>query len=235
MSAWEFKTDPESELAEQALFLAARAARKQQKYTEALDHIKVLIRTYEKSDRMPEARLLQGEVLRDMGKFSGAIVLFEQITKNWPESHLVDSAWGLIGDCQRTLGTGTNGTVRAARFRAARDSFRMVIESPTATPELRLQAKYKMGVVLENQELWDEALDAYKDVVYAFLGDWGTNHRWGALYFTEAAFRAVGILEKRGEYSLATNILQRVVEARIPAAQQAENRIRKILEQELRH
>lgn len=223
-----FQTHPESELAAMALYLATRAARKQGKYGAALDHVNLLIQSYETSELMPKAHLLLGEILRDMGKYSGAINFFEQVTRNWPESTLVDNAWGLIGDCQRTLGTGTNGATRVARLEEALDSFGTVVDSPTAPPELKLQAKYKIGRVREHQELVDDALDAYTEVVYAYLGEWATSHRLGALYFKEAAFRSAGMLEDRGETDQAIKLLQRVVDGKVEGGELAEKRIQKI-------
>ena len=227
-----FQTTPENELAEQALYLAARSAEKLSNHVQALDHSKTLIRAYPDSALTPKVRILQGEILREMGRFSMAIISLDQIIQNWPDSPLVDHAWGLIGDCQRTLGTGTNGAARAARFQEALDSFGTVVDSPAAPPEMKLQAKYKIGRVIEHLDLPDDALDAYTEVVYAYLSEWATGHRLGSLYFEEAALRGARMLEQRGETREAINLLRQVVNAKGVGADQAEERIQKILEQD---
>jgi tetratricopeptide (TPR) repeat protein len=221
--------DPAGDQADQALFWAARSAARMSEYLRASDHLTELARLHPESPRMPEARLLQGDVLSELGKFSGAILAFEEIIKNWPNSYLVDRAWGRKGDCQFTLGTeGTNGVPQQQRFEEALASYQTVYDSPAAQPKLKLQALYKMGRCQEKMGNSDEAIERYKKVVYEYFAEWGAGTPLDPVWFTRAAFSAGGLMESNDDWYGATRMYRRVVDAGVPSAEEARKRIQRI-------
>jgi len=220
---------PGGELADQAWFWAARSAAKLSEYLRAGEHLTELVRLHPDSPRMPEARMLQGDILSELGKFSGSILAFEEIIKNWPTSYLVDQAWGRKGDCQFTLGTeGTNGVPQQHRLEEALASYRTVFESTSAQPKLKLQARYKMGRCEEKRGNTDQAIEHYQEVVYEYFAEWGAGTPLDPVWFTRAAFGAAGIMESADDWLGATRIYRRVVDAGVPAAEEARKRIQRI-------
>ena len=179
---------------------------------------------------MPEIRLLQGDLLRELGKHGAAILAYDEIVEKWPTSYLVDRAWGCKGDCQYTLGSGgTNDvTQEQSRYKEALVSYQTVIDSPTASAELKLQATWKQGRSLAKMGRSEEALESYLKVVYFYLGDWSEGGALGEVWFSRAAFSAGDILEREGDYKEALRIYQRVVEAGVQSAPEARKRIQKI-------
>lgn len=161
--------------------------------------------------------------MTNLGEFPGAILAFEEVIKKYASSHLADMAWGRRGDCQFILGDGEPG-----RYVEAVASYQAVLDSPTAPAPLKLQAEYKMGRCYEKMGRAPDALERFMNVVYQFLNDPAVRTPDGILWFTRSAFAASAIKEVEGDMEAAVRILQRVVDARIPAATEAERRMEKI-------
>ena len=75
----------------------------------------------------------------------------------------------------------------------------------------------------------DDAFEHYMNVVYNYFieRESGEPVRW--LWFTRAAFSAAAIRESQASWHDATKIYERVVDAGVPAAPDAQIRIHKIL------
>jgi hypothetical protein len=97
---------------------------------------------------------------------------------------------------------------------------------------LRFQAEYKIGRCLEKMARTDEALEHYYTrVVVRFLEDPAgrlSPDSPAAVWFTRAAFAVADILEAQDNRRRAVRVLQRVVDAGVPAAADAQARIDKI-------
>jgi len=106
--------------------------------------------------------------------------------------------------------------------------YRAVLDSPTADRDLKWQAEFKIGRCFEKQGKTAEALERYLAVVYAFLGERQKGQHGDPLWFTRAAFNAAEIQEKSGDWRKAVQVYQRVVEAGVPAAQEALQRLQRI-------
>jgi len=217
---------PDSPLADDALFWAGRAAFDQAEYRRAAEGwFAALAKKHPTSPMLTEARLLQGDALRELAEYSGAILVFNEFIKQFPNSYLIDRVWLRKGDCQFTLGTNDR-----KRYEEAITSYRVVVDSANAAQELKLQANCKIGRCLEKMDRTDAALRQYlEQVVYKYLAlrEQGVPLD-GAKWFTRAAQYAAGICEARKNWREAVNIYRRIVEADVPASKSAQERINKI-------
>jgi TolA-binding protein len=211
---------PESELADQALYWAARAALQQEAYREAIDYVTRLARRYPESARLADGRFTQGEALTQLGEFAGAILAFDQVVRQVPERPLAAAAAGRIGDCQFTLGADN-----PARYEEALASYQSVLDHSEATPEVRLEAEYKLGRTLEQMDRPAAALEHYLQVVYDLAESAAVRGEGQAVWFTRAAFRVAQMKQAEGDAAAAARVLQRVVDAGVPAAPDAARRI----------
>ncbi len=214
---------PEAPLADDALFWAGRAAAEKKDYLNAVDHFNELAKRYPASPKLAETRFAQGDVLSELGQFAGAILHFEEIIKKYPNSYLVDLAWGRKGDCQFTLGKD-----EPARYQEAIASYQAVLASPRASKDLKWQAEYKIGRCKEKMGQPAEALEDYVNVVYGYLDDAKGGSPGSPLWFTRAAFSAAAIKEAEEKWREAVNLYSRVIEAKVPASAEAEQRAGKI-------
>ena len=217
------KAHPKSELADKALFWAGRAAAAAGQHLRAFDHYKLLAKLYPDSTKLAETRFAQGDALSELGKFADAILVFEEVIKKFPNSYLANLARGRRGDCEFTLANEDK-----TRFADALSDYRAVLDSPTADRDLKWQAEFKIGRCFEKQGKSAEALERYLAVVYSFLGERAKGQHGDPLWFTRAAFNAAEIQEKSGDWRKAVQVYQRVVEAGVPAAQEALQRLQRI-------
>jgi TolA-binding protein len=220
------KKFPDHELAEAALLWAGKAAARQKEYLRANEHFQDLVKRYPFGAKAAEARYSQGDALSELGKFSSAILIFEEIIANY-DTYVVDLAWGRKGDCEFALGGTEPG-----RYESAMDSYRVVVNSATASAETKLQAQYKIGRCMQKMGLNDEAFEQYyAKVVVPYLDDKssGASHNpVSEVWFTQAAFDAAGILEKQEKWAEAAHLLKRVADAGIAASEQARERINEL-------
>jgi TolA-binding protein len=217
------KAHPKSELADKALFWAGRAAAAAGQYVHALEHYTQLVKLYPESTKLAETRFAQGDALSELNKFADAILVFDEVIKKFPNSYLANLARGRRGDCAFTLANEDK-----KRFAEALSDYRAVLDSPTADRDLKWQAEFKVGRCLEKQSKTAEALERYLAIVYAFLGERAKGQHGDPLWFTRAAFNAAEIQEKAGDWRKAVQVYQRVVEAGVPAAQEALQRMQRI-------
>jgi len=220
-------TYPKGEMADSALFWAAQSAIKQKEYVRAVEYLGQLVKQFPESPKISEARFAQGDALSSLGKFSEAILVFEEIIKNHEQNsrngYFVLQAWGRMGDCNFTLGSNN-----PKRYEQAMACYTHIVDSSEASPQIKLQAEFKIGRCLEKMEEADAALEHYMNVVYEHLGQRKKGNPGAPLWFTKAAFNAAQIAESREEWRKALNIYQRVLDADVASAPEAQKRIRKI-------
>lgn len=214
---------PKSDLADKALFWAGRAAAFAGQHVRALDYYGQLAKLYPDSPKLPETRFAQGDALSELGKFADAILVFEEIIQKYPNSYLANLALGRRGDCEFTLATEDQ-----TRYTDAMSDYRQVFDSPTAGRDLKWQAEFKLGRCLEKQNKGAEAMERYLAVVYDFLAERQKGQHGDPLWFTRAAFNAAEIQEKTGDWRKAVQLYQRVMEAGVPASQEALQRLQRI-------
>jgi tetratricopeptide (TPR) repeat protein len=162
-----------------------------------------------------------------LGEFSRAIVVFDELIAKFPGNPLVGAAWGRKGDCQFTLGASD-----PKRYNEAMQSYRSFAKSPGSAFDLELQAEFKIGRCLDKLGRKAEAFEQYYTrVVAGYLDHGGVSREVSAaaaVWFTKAAFAAADILEADKNWRRAVRVLERVVNARVPAARDAQERIDRI-------
>ena len=210
-------------VADEALFWAGKSAVAQKEYVRALDHFNRLTVGFPNSSKIPEARFAQGDALSELGQFPAAILVFDEVLQKYPNTYLIDLARGRKGDCHFTLGKDD-----PRRYMEALSQYRTVLDSPTASTDLKLQAEFKMGRCHEKLQESAQALEHYMRVVYKFLYDLPNQTPADALWFTRAAFNAAAIKEAERRWREAVSIYRRVVDAGVPAAADAQERINRI-------
>ena len=212
-----------NKLASHALYWAGRAAAAQANYVQAIERYSEVAKTYPESTILPQTRFAQGDALSELGEFTRAILAFEEIIKNYPESYLVNTAWGRKGDCQFSLAVGS-----PARYAEAMSSYQTILDRTSAPLALKLQAEYKVGRCLEKTDVPGKAFSRYMNVVYTFINENVERSPYSILWFTRSAFGASAIKEKEKAWPEAVSVYQRVIEANVPAQDEAAKRIEKI-------
>jgi TolA-binding protein len=214
-------------LADDSLLWAGRAAARQNEYVRAIETLAKMFKLYPDSDKMAEGRFAQADAFVELANYSAAILLYDEIINKYSESGLLGPAWGRKGDCQFTLGAED-----PKRYQESIESYRVVANSPDASPDEVLQASYKIGRCLEKMDRIDEALEQYyAKVIVQYLreSEKGVWHNEAAkVWFTRAAFSTADILESREDWRGTVRILERVAKADVPAADEARERIGKI-------
>lgn len=213
----------EHRLAPRSLYWAGRAAAAQSNYMEAIERYGLVTKNYAESDILAQTRFAQGDALTELGEFSQAILAFDEIIQNYPESPLVNAAWGRKGDCQFSLAVND-----PALYQEAINSFQGILDRPTASAALKMQAEYKIGRCLEKSNLFDRAFSRYMNVVYPFVRDNADRTPYSIMWFTRSAFGAAAIKERAKDWIAAVQVYQRVVEANVPAQEEALKRIANI-------
>lgn len=214
---------PRNDLADDALYWAGRAAFHRKEYTRCIEIMSALTRDYPDSDQKADARFAQGEAFSELGQFAEAIVVFDHLIQEHPGHRLVAHAWGRKGDCHFTLGRDD-----PARYEQARACYQTVLDGRHVPAPMQLQAEYKIGRCEEKNGNPDAALERYMNVVYTHLDYVGDGREGAPVWFIRAAFGAARIKEEAGQWREAIAIYERVVNANIPAGEEARKRIQTI-------
>ncbi len=214
---------PNHEITPHALYWAGRSATAQDQFTKALEYYSTLAKDHPNSPRLAEARFAQGEVLSELGEFSRAILAFDEVIKNYPTSIWSDLARGRKGDCNFALGADN-----PIRYKEAKAAYQMLLQSATAPADAKLQAMYKIGRCDEKMDKITDALSKYMEVIYAYLNGEFDKSQSNTLWFTRAAFSAGAIKEEAEDWREAVNIYNRIIEANVPAADEARKRVESI-------
>lgn len=218
---------PSNRLAPDALFWAGRASLEQKAYRRALDaYFSPIVRLYPTSAIIPEVRFAQGDALTEVGDFAGAILAFQEVVADYPAHPLATRALGRIGDCQFTL-----GAERPARFNEAIESYRALMTHPQASPDVAIQAEYKLARAYERIGRVAEAVTHYLNVMYAWLALQQEGIATDEVWFVRSAFSAAALKEAAGAFDEALHIYQRVVDTGLTAAVDANIRIDRIRNQ----
>ena len=165
----------------------------------------------------------RGDALTELGEFARAILAFEEIIKNYPESDLGNAAWGRKGDCQFSLAVDN-----PSRYAEAMNSFQAILDRPSAPMALKLQTEYKIGRCFEKTGVPDKAFSRYMNVVYTFINENIERSPYTVMWFTRSAFGAATLKEREKAWQEAVQIYERVIEANVPAKDEALKRIEKI-------
>ena len=214
---------PQHALADEALFWAGNALLQQDSFLEAFTLYSRLAKEYPNSDLLLKTRFAQGEALTELGEFPRAILAYEEVIKAAPDNLLADCARGRLGDCLFTL-----GTVEAARYQEAIEAYQTLYKRPSAPFDLKLQALYKLARCEDKMERPDKAFAHYMETVYEAGNHTEALSPEAVLWFTRAALEAAARQEQQKGWKEAINIYERIIQAGVPAQDEAAKRIEKI-------
>jgi len=217
---------PENDLVDDALFWAGNALLQQDSFLEAFTLYGRLAKETPESRLLLETRFAQGEALSELGEFSRAILAYEEVIKTAPDHPLADSARGRLGDCLFTL-----GTTETARYQEAIDAYQALYKRPDApsTPfAFKLQALYKIARCEDKMGHPDKAFAHYMETVYTATNHDGALSPEAVLWFTRAALEAANQQEQKNLWKEAVHIYERIIQAGVPAQDEAAKRIEKI-------
>jgi tetratricopeptide (TPR) repeat protein len=213
--------------ADDARLWAGLSAFRAKQYVRAIEHFRILTAEDPSSPRAAEARFYQGESLCEMGDYAAAILLFEDLIARFPDGAYAAAAWGRKGDCHFTLAADD-----PKRYAFGVEAYQKVLETAGARLDLVLQAQYKIGRSYEKMGREKEALSQYYEkVVLRFQEDRARGvwfNQAAQMWFTRAAFHAADLLEASGDPAGAESVLGRVARSGLPAAVEAEERIRRL-------
>ena len=219
---------PKSPKAPTALLWAARAEFAAGDGEAAVKTGASLVERYPESRERAEVQLVQGEALIYLARFADAVLVLERAAASEgiaPEDRV--RAHMLKADAFFAMGADN-----PTRYRDALDIYSAEALGSADAPGTRLVASFMAARTLEKLNRCDEALDKlYSDVVVAYR----ENRANGVVYgdeacaaFVRAAFILADEHESRGEDAQAVKILSLVSTSDVPAAVEAENKIKRI-------
>jgi len=219
---------PGHRLADSALLWSARAALNRQAYKEARDILEELLQNpaYRSSPWRADARLLEAESLSEEGKFAEALLVFESVTRDFPNTQQADEAMGRQGDCHFSLATEIPANPKLERYQQAIVTYQQVLNSLRASRALKTQARYKIGKCQEKLGETTKALESYLAIIYE--ADEQGNILAEPIWFTRAGFDAGELLESQGRWAEAAKVYLRLMKSGFPCAEPARQRLENI-------
>ena len=220
-----YKNDP---LTDDALLWAGISASRRKEYTRAVELFARMAKDFPSETKlMPKARFEQAESLISLGRYADAITILDEIINKFPNSDLVLDTWLRKGACQFMLGGEDK-----RRYEEAIKSYQVVVNNADASLEQLLEARYKIGRCCQLLGKIDKALEVYHSKVMVryleVVQKGGRPNEACKKWFTRASLNAADILEQRNEWRKVINILQRIVDAGVPASTKARERIKEI-------
>ena len=174
-----------------------------------------------------EALLLQGEALIDQARFDEAVLVLERTSRLPVSDDMRRRAAALRADC-----LFARGADNSAYYQKAVDAYRTVQQDADVPPSMRLVVSFKLARALEKMHNFSEASDQYyANVVMAYVD----GVRAGILFdgnarslFARAAFVLADSYEASGNRRQAERMLRYVVDAKVPSADAARERIARL-------
>ena len=218
---------PGNSWADAALLWAARAAFSETDFTGAVELVTRLVREYQQSLRLLEARLVQADALMELARFDEAVLLLDQITAQTQEGEWANAALLRKGDCLFALGANNE-----IRYKEALYAYRELLFQASLTPTLTLQLHYKVGRCLEKLKRLDEAIDEYYSEVMIRYQDERAHGVWqdetSTSLYVRSAFNAAELYEQKSQPEQAIRVLQRVIQAGVSGGDEARQRIERL-------
>jgi TolA-binding protein len=193
-----------------ALYLAARSAYQNQNYTATVDFVSQLAQRTPESTLIPDARFLQAEALVEQARHAEARDLLNAIIRRYPNADWIAEAYGLRGDC--LVYTAIDDP---ERYSLALMSYQEAVLRVEEDMDVSLKYLFRIGRVLERQNLRDEAADQYTRLIYRVL-NCPEISAIGREWFQKALTRLRMIEAARGNLEAYDQILYRVQRAQIP-------------------
>ncbi len=208
---------PDSPMAETALFLAGRAAMRSMSAGGADRALDLFSEVAKLNGPLKlYARAEQAVAQSRLGHASEAIIIYDNILGASPEPELRFSALCGKGDNLYAL-----GAKQEKSYAAAIQIFDQLAADPNVTPHWRNQALYKKARCLAQQKNPEASLAAFYDVLDAQTkGGAEPEYFW----FYKAGFDAAQMLETDQKWSSAVRIYEKLASVEGPRAEEAKGR-----------
>jgi len=216
--------------AAEALLWAARCATALTDYSKAVE-LATQAANASDADRalFVEALLVQGEAIMELGRYAEAVQVFDRAMKQAGNGPNATKAAVLRADALYAMGAGDQ-----VRYEEAIAAYRSLPDGNALTPDLQIEVAFKVGRALEKLRRPREAMDQYyKNVVLAYSAATARDVFFGTparTFFARAAFVLADYFDGAGDTAAAKHILERVVAADVPAAEEARRRLAAIKE-----
>jgi len=166
-----------------------------------------------------DARFGEGDALTELNKFDGALVVFDALTKDFPDCWLLSEAYGRKGDTQFTLGL----------FEEAIASYRRALDTAReGDPALRNQLYYKIGHSFEKATKLEDAFEWYSKALYEAAAAPDPNAPPERFWMCKAGLAAGGIKEQRQQWRDAIILYQKLADLCPDMKLEIEQLIRKL-------
>jgi tetratricopeptide (TPR) repeat protein len=208
-----------------ALLWAARCASAQMEYTKAIEFATLAANSASLDKSLfIESLLVQGEALMELGRYAEAVQLFDRVSNLAGEGALAQKSSMLKADALYAMGAGDSG-----RYEEAIAAYRALLDVGGLSPDRRIETSFKIGRALEKLRHAKDAMDQYyRNVVLAYSEETAKGVLFGAparTFFSRAAFSLADYHAAAGDTSTVRKMLERIVEADVPAANEAKRRL----------
>ena len=212
-----------------ALLWAARCASAQMEYAKAIEFA-TLAANSASSDKslFIESLMVQGEAVMELGRYAEAVQLFDRVANLAGEGPLAQKASILKADALYAMGAGDAG-----RYEEAIAAYRTLLDVGGLSPDRRIEVSFKIGRAQEKLRRTKEAMDQYyRNVVLVYSEEVSKGVLFGApvrTFFSRAAFSLADYHAAAGDVSTVRKMLERIVEADVPASKEAKRRLDELI------
>ncbi len=213
--------NPESPIAERALFFAAKSA-VQTMAAQSLDHALVLFDEVVKKNGELKwaARNEQAVIERKLGKTQDAITLYDEVLKG--DAQLAEKREAL---CAKGDILYEQGATDPENYRRAIELYEQLANQPEISAHWRNQALFKKGMCLEKLSQPAEALAAF----YRIVGEEGRPEEQREFFwYYKAGFNAARLLEEEAKWEPAAAVYEKLAFAGGARSEEAKSRLNQL-------
>ena len=196
-----------------AFYLAARSAFQNQEYSLTVELVGQLAKAFPEAEMIPEARFLQAESLVEQARHAEARDLLDALIRRYPNADWIAEAYGLRGDCLAFTAIDD-----PERYNLALASYREAVLRLEDDLDIALMYLFRIGRVLERQNLRDDAAEQYTKLIYRVL-NCPEISPVGKQWFQKALAQLRAIERSRGNLSAFETLMHRVRRAQIPGVE----------------
>ena len=160
----------------------------------------------------------------ELGRYPEAVQVFDRAAKQAGDGPNATQAAVLKADALYAM-----GATDLARYEEAIAAYRNLPDGNVLSPDRKIEVAFKIGRALEKAGQKREAMDQYyKNVVLAYAEATTKDAFFGTparTFFARAAFALADYLGGAGNTAAAKHVLERVIAADVPAAEEARRRL----------
>ena len=212
--------------------LMAEARREDSYLREAVGKIEKLVTTYPGDPLVFYARFKQGDLLRKLNQWEPARLVYEEIINKFPQHAEVRSAQLALADTLSAQAGLSDPSLRGS----AGAIYERLRDFPEAPIQLRIEAGFKAGNVLEQNQAFDRAAETWWQVANEFLispaleegvplPELGVKGRY---WMARLLARLGGLLERRDRVAEARKAYALMIDAGLPQQPWAETQLARL-------